>query len=163
MCSVVPSEFESINTGAPSGPTTSTWIGQPSALISGMIFPFACMECSTLAGAQLQRADDTVDEGLGDALIGHRFEQRGELADREVELHPVVLAEHGLKVAFGVCGFAARSLHDLLGLLPAELGSERERYRVGHDHSAGFAQIGAHALAVDLEALGDAHGGGERA
>src|SRR5262245_55050197 len=45
IASVVPSEFDSMSTGARSGPSTSTWIGQPSALITGMVSPFA-----TLAG-----------------------------------------------------------------------------------------------------------------
>src|SRR6185312_16719268 len=37
MCRLVPSEFDSISTGARSGPSTSTWIVQPSSvLISGI-------------------------------------------------------------------------------------------------------------------------------
>ena len=39
MCSVVPSEFDSISTGAFSGPSTSTWIGQPFDWIVGMVSP----------------------------------------------------------------------------------------------------------------------------
>src|SRR5262249_6293837 len=99
MCSVVPSEFDSMSTGARSGPSTSTWIGQPSALISGMVFLVA--ERSALAAAALQRADDAVDQGLRGALVGHRLEQLGELADREAELHPVVLGQDLLQLAFG--------------------------------------------------------------
>jgi hypothetical protein len=38
MCRLVPSEFDSMSTGARSGPSTSAWIMQPSASMSGMSF-----------------------------------------------------------------------------------------------------------------------------
>src|ERR1044072_6860828 len=39
MLSVVPSEFDSISTGLFSGPSTSTWIGQPFDWIAGIVSP----------------------------------------------------------------------------------------------------------------------------
>src|SRR5678815_1963385 len=39
MCRSVPSEFDSISTGLFSGPSTSTWIGQPFDWIVGIVSP----------------------------------------------------------------------------------------------------------------------------
>ncbi len=78
IASVVPSEFDSISTGARSGPSTSTWIGQPSASITGMGFLALIRGSGSLDAAERRRTDDAVDEGLGDALVEHRIEQLGQ-------------------------------------------------------------------------------------
>ena len=64
----------------------------------------------TLAGAQLQRADDAVDERLRRALVVHGLEQPGQLADAEMRFHPLVFAQHLLQLAPGGDGLAAGCL-----------------------------------------------------
>jgi len=118
---------------------------------------------SALAGPQLQRADDAVDQRLRSALIGHRLEDLGKLADAERQRHLIVLGQHLLQIALGGNRLAARFLDDLVRFLLADLGAKRERDRLGHDQPARFAEIDAHALAVDLEALGDLDDGVEGA
>src|SRR5262245_28468284 len=153
MSSVVPSEFDSISTGASSGPSTWTLIGQPSALMTGMGSPLWAGCLRALAGAQLQRPDDAVDERLRRALIVHGLEQTAQIADAQMRLHPFIFAQHLLQFGLGGDGLAAGLLDDLARLLPAELAGEREGHRFGHDQAARLAEVDAHALAVDLEAL----------
>src|SRR6185436_4173555 len=122
-----------MSTGAPSGPSTWTLMGQPSALITGMIFPLHFVCRSALAAARLQRTNEAVDEGLRGALIRHGFEQLGKLVGGEPALHPVILGDHVLQIAPGGGGLAAGRLDDPMRRVLTELGCERERYRFGHD------------------------------
>src|SRR5712691_2912960 len=146
MASVVPSEFDSMSTGARSGPSTWTLIGQPSASMTGMFPPPRGFRWLwTLAGAQLERADHPVDKGLGGTLIAHRLEQPGQLADVEMRLYPLVRGQHLLQLALGGGRPPARLLDDGSGLLLAELAGEREGHRFGHDLAARGAEIDAHA------------------
>src|SRR5207249_5612466 len=115
-------EFDSISTGARSGPSTSTWIGQPSASIIGMAFPLCGFDLRPLAGAPLQRADLAVDEGLGGALIAHEFEQPRQFAGRELGGDARVLAHDLVQIALLRDRLAARVFDDLLRLRRADLG-----------------------------------------
>src|SRR5260221_3526685 len=66
ICKVEPSEFDSISVGPPSRPSTDTLSRQPSASIIGMeILRYLCVE----------RSEQTVDQRLRGALIGHRLGQ----------------------------------------------------------------------------------------
>src|SRR5665213_3537299 len=65
ICNVQPSEFDNIKVGPPSRPSTDTLSRHPSASIIGMSY-------SPLA---IERRKQPVDQGLRNALIGHRLEQ----------------------------------------------------------------------------------------
>src|SRR6476660_2063563 len=94
ICMVEPSEFDSISVGPPSRPSTDTLSRHPSASIIGMAFSFVMRGLDPriplirvysrrwLAGSSpamtsnfVQRSEQAVDQGLRDALIGHRLEQ----------------------------------------------------------------------------------------
>src|SRR6476646_6309547 len=116
-----------MSTGAPSGPSTWTLMGQPSALITGMIFPLHFVCRSALAAARPQRTDEAVDEGLRGALIRHGFEQFGKLASGELMSHPLILGHHVLQIALGGGSLVAGLLDDPMRRVLAEPGRERER------------------------------------
>ena len=75
----------------------------------------------------------------------------------KMALHPFVLADHVLQVALARDRLADRILDDAARLVLAELAGERERHRLGHDQAARDAEIGAHALGIDVQAVGDLH------
>src|SRR5579871_3044798 len=69
---VVPSEFDSIRVGPPSRPSTDTLSRHPSASIIGMEFLHSSLLVVLFV---FKRSEQAVDQGLRDALIGHRLEQ----------------------------------------------------------------------------------------
>src|SRR5260370_3954822 len=96
ICSVQPSEFDSISVGPPSRPSTDTFSRQPSASIIGMVcFPVMrgldprihlrrVQSRRWIAGSSpattselllVERGEQAVDQRLRGALIGHRLEQ----------------------------------------------------------------------------------------
>src|SRR5260370_34315648 len=105
ICSVQPSEFDSIRVGPPSRPSTETLSRQPSASIIGIYVPpharakargassrqmtrasierrvysrrwIAGSSPATTSGLLfLERGEQAVDQGLRGALIGHRLER----------------------------------------------------------------------------------------
>src|SRR3954465_14835544 len=67
ICRVQPSEFDNISVGPPSRPSTETLSRQPSASIIGI--------ASSPGLSLVERSQQSVDQGLRNALIGHRLEQ----------------------------------------------------------------------------------------
>src|SRR6476469_608564 len=68
MLSVVPSEFDSMSTGARSGASTSTWIGQPSALTMGMVTPSAMLRATLSSCRQAARQSRNSAQRMTKAL-----------------------------------------------------------------------------------------------
>src|SRR5205085_915863 len=87
ICSVVPSEFDSISVGPPSRPSTDTLSRQPSASIMGIVLV-------------LCRSEQSVDQGLRDALIGRRLEQFCKCGCIEMCRHPAISHEHVAQMFF---------------------------------------------------------------
>src|SRR6516165_3269583 len=63
----------------------------PPSPSQGHAFPGHALEA--LAGAGFERANQTIDEGLRGALVGHRIEQPSQRRPGQMGAHPRVVAE----------------------------------------------------------------------
>src|SRR5215470_17169617 len=97
MRNVVPSEFDRMRIGARSGPSISTWIGQPSASMTGINPPIA--NSRPFHSARLERADRPLDEGLRHALVAHQLEDPRQFAGTHMRGHARIFGEHGTEIA----------------------------------------------------------------
>src|SRR5215470_621654 len=98
-------------------------MGQPLDSITGMTFPRWLCALSAFRYARPDRADQTVDIGLRDALVAHQLEQARKLARGHVRGHARVLGQDAVEVALARDRLLARLLDDQLRLMRTELGA----------------------------------------
>src|ERR1043166_6860392 len=115
----VPSELQSINTGACSGPSICALSLAPLDWIMGMVSP------PLFVRSQLQGCDLPVDEVLRHTLVGEGIEQALDLVRTEVRSHARILAQHLFKMPLlGRC-LAHRLLHHVVRFEAPELRAQR--------------------------------------
>ena len=113
--------------------------------------------------AHLGRDHQAIDESLGRPLVCERHEQLFDCRCTQLPFHAQVRKQHLLERALLLRGLPAQLLHQRVRFRAPHFFGERERHRLRHDLTVGHVEIGAQALDVDLETLGDLDHGAERA
>src|SRR6266567_8799288 len=151
MAKVQPSEFDSISVGPPSRPSTETLSRQPLASIIGMFVTLVMRGLDPrihlkrvysrrwIAGSSpamtsglLQRSEQAVDQGLRDALIGHRLKQFCDLLGAKMRGDLRLGAQHVAQVLFVRDRLLAGRLDQMVRLALADLFGQRECHRFRH-------------------------------
>src|ERR1700682_3962040 len=142
ICRVQPSEFDSISVGPPSRPSTDTLSRQPSASIIGIVCSLVMRGLDPrihlkrvysrrwIAGSSpattsellvVERGEQTVDQRLRGALIGHRVEQFCKFTGVEMHCDFRVRSQNVAQVLLAGDGLLAGRLDQMMRVALADL------------------------------------------